>query len=121
FQADLIEALVGLGRLEQAANRLNELELQAHSHARPRLLAWVHRSRGLLLSARGDLTACLEELEAALTEHEALPVPFERGRTLLALGAAQRRGKRWGAARESLAAALATFDQLGAAVWAERA
>jgi DNA-binding CsgD family transcriptional regulator len=121
FQADLIEALVGLGRLEQAATRLDELELQAHSHARPRLLAWVHRSRGILLSARGDVSASVEELEAALTEHEALPVPFERGRTLLALGAAQRRAKRWGAARESLEAALATFDQLGAALWAERA
>ena len=50
-----------------------------------------------------------------------MPGPFERGRTLLALGAARRRANRRGAARESLGAALAIFEELGTPLWAEQA
>jgi DNA-binding NarL/FixJ family response regulator len=48
-------------------------------------------------------------------------VPFERGRTQLALGSLQRRAKQRGAAQASLGAALAGFEQLGARLWAEQA
>jgi DNA-binding NarL/FixJ family response regulator len=48
-------------------------------------------------------------------------MPFELGRTLLALGATQRRARQRRAARESLAEALTTFDGLGAPLWADRA
>jgi DNA-binding NarL/FixJ family response regulator len=48
-------------------------------------------------------------------------MPFERSRTLLALGTAQRRSRERRAARESLQQALAAFEQLGAAIWAARA
>jgi DNA-binding NarL/FixJ family response regulator len=48
-------------------------------------------------------------------------MPFERARTLLVLGSTQRRALRKRAARESLQEALAVFEQLGAALWAERA
>jgi DNA-binding NarL/FixJ family response regulator len=48
-------------------------------------------------------------------------MPFERARTLLALGLVQRRAKRKRAAREALEQALATFEQLGARLWAEKA
>jgi DNA-binding NarL/FixJ family response regulator len=47
--------------------------------------------------------------------------PFELARTLLALGTVQRRARRRRDARESLDRAIATFDLLGARVWAERA
>ena len=60
-------------------------------------------------------------LERALTVHDRLPQPFDRARTLLALGAIQRRTRKRGAARESLERALAIFDELGATLWAEKA
>jgi DNA-binding NarL/FixJ family response regulator len=49
-----------------------------------------------------------------------MPMPFERGRTLLALGAAQRQARERRAARETLQAALAEFERLGSARLAER-
>jgi hypothetical protein len=45
-------------------------------------------------------------------------MPFERARTLLALGSAQRRAKRKRAARQTLGEALGAFERLGAAIWA---
>ena len=53
--------------------------------------------------------------------HDAVPQPFDRARTLLALGSVQRRAKRRAEARATLEAALAVFEELGAALWAERA
>ena len=47
--------------------------------------------------------------------------PLDRGRTLLALGATQRRAKRRREARETLEEALGVFEGIGAALWAERA
>jgi DNA-binding NarL/FixJ family response regulator len=57
----------------------------------------------------------------ALEWHARVEVPLDRGRTLLALGAAQRRAKRRREARETLEEALAVFERIGAALWAERA
>ena len=48
-------------------------------------------------------------------------MPFERARTLLGLGAAQRRSKQKARARATLEQALAEFEQLGAALWAAQA
>ena len=47
--------------------------------------------------------------------------PFERGRTLLALGSVRRRAREKRAAREALEEASSTFDSLGARLWAARA
>ena len=48
-------------------------------------------------------------------------MPFERARTLLALGERLRRAKQRAEAREPLTAALDAFERLGARPWAERA
>jgi DNA-binding NarL/FixJ family response regulator len=63
----------------------------------------------------------LEALEHALAAHDRIEMPFERARTLLVLGQVQRRSKQKGPAREVLEAAVATFDELGAVLWAKRA
>ena len=47
--------------------------------------------------------------------------PFERARTLLALGTVQRRAQRKRAARDSLQQAAEIFDRLGARLWFEKA
>lgn len=49
-----------------------------------------------------------------------MPEPFEHARTLHILGRVERRARRWGSARAALVDALERFDQLGAALWAER-
>ncbi len=59
-------------------------------------------------------------LEIAVREHERLPQPFERARTLSALGMVQRRAKRKRPARDSLQEAVRLFDLLGASLWAAR-
>ena len=47
--------------------------------------------------------------------------PFGRARALLALGVLRRRARQKRPARETLEAALAGFEALGAAGWAEKA
>ena len=84
-------------------------------------LATSDRCRGLVLAARGDLPAALAALERAAAGHRRSAMPFELGRTLLALGVTQRRALRRRAARQSLAEALAIFDGLGAPLWADKA
>src|SRR5262249_30211238 len=116
-----IEALVAIGELDEAADLLAELEEWGRQMNADAELAAAARCRGLLCAARGDLAAAFEAFEQALREHEHLPTPFDRGRTLLALGALQRRTRQRGIARESLEAALALFEELGARLWAEKA
>jgi DNA-binding CsgD family transcriptional regulator len=116
-----LDALVELGQLDQAAVLAGELEARGRALDRPFALATAARARGLVLAARGDLDSALAELEGALVVHDRLGWPFERARTLLALGAVRRRGKQKRTARQSLEQALALFDGLGARLWSARA
>ena len=121
FVPDQIEALIAPSRLEEAEVLLNGLEHQASEVDRPSALAAAARCRGLLAAARGDLDRALVALEDALVQHERVSMPFEQGRTLLALGATRRRARMKRPAREALEQALAIFEQLGAQLWAEKA
>jgi ATP/maltotriose-dependent transcriptional regulator MalT len=117
---DTVEALVGVGRLDEAELIVPLLERRgsAPGGAWPRGLA--ARCRGLMLAARGDLSAAEEMLEHAVAAHRHLPVPMERARGLLLLGRVQHRRRKRLAARDTLEQALATFEDIGAALWAER-
>jgi len=121
FVPDEIEALIALGRLEDAEALLGGLERKAAAVDRASALAGAGRCRGLLAAARGDLDGALGSLENALAEHGRVSMPFEEARTLLALGATRRRARMKRAAREALERALAIFEQLGAGPWAEKA
>lgn len=116
-----IEALVELGELEKARRLLAELQDRLSWVESPWGKASAGRCEGLILAADGDLGAAFSALERALTVHEQLPQPFDLARTLLALGAVQRRTRKRGAARDVLERALAIFDDLGAALWTEKA
>jgi DNA-binding CsgD family transcriptional regulator len=85
------------------------------------VLATATRCRALLASAEGHVDAAIALFERAVAEHVAVGDSFGQARALLALGTAQRRGRQKRAAREAIATALAGFEELGAAVWAERA
>ena len=121
FLETAIEAFVGVGDLAAAAQLLDGLQERARRIDSPWERAIRARCRGLLRSAQGDHDGARAAFDEALREHEQLNLPFDRGRTLLALGALQRRLKQRRAARVSLEAALAVFEELGARLWAEKA
>jgi DNA-binding CsgD family transcriptional regulator len=114
-----IEALIHVGELSQAREYLEQYDERARASGSPWALATAARCRGLVAAANGELEAAREAFRRALAEHERTG-PFERGRTMLALGAFERRSKQKRAARDALEAALAIFDELGAGLWAER-
>jgi DNA-binding CsgD family transcriptional regulator len=118
---DAIEAHVAIGGLERAARLTEALGELGRKYDRPWALALSGRSRALIEAAAGDLDAAQSTAEQALVDHERLPMPFERARTLLVLGRIQRRRGERRAARESLALAIEMFDELGARPWAEHA
>ena len=76
---------------------------------------------GSIAAAEGRPDDALADLQEALVVHDDVPQPFDRARTLLALGTVQRRAKQRAEARRTLESALAVFEELGAALWAERA
>jgi DNA-binding CsgD family transcriptional regulator len=117
-----IAALAQSGDLD-AAERLVALYEEQVSSSRDALAAhpMLARSRGLILSLRGEHDLAIELLEHAVTGHDRLPLRLELGRSLLALGTAQRRDRRKLNARASLERAVAVFDELGALPWAARA
>ena len=118
---DAIEALVSLGRLDEAEALLGRLERQGRTLDRPWAIATAARGRGLLTAARGDLTGASLALEQALVEHRRVPQPFELARTLLVKGEVERRAKQKRAARSTLEQALGLFQSLGAPLWGQRA
>ena len=117
---DLLEALVAVGELDEAEEVLATWQGRANALDRAWALAILARCRGLLLAARGDFEGAFASFEQAVTEHARTTDPFQRARTLLALGRTERRAKRRGAARETLEEALAEFERLGAPLWAEQ-
>jgi DNA-binding CsgD family transcriptional regulator len=121
FLADAAEALIHLDRLDDAQRLIEMLEANGRRLDRPWMLALGARCRAMLQAGHGDVSAAAETAETALTEHERLPMPFERARTQLLLGQLQRRQRRRDAATSTLQEALHMFDRLGTTLWSERA
>ena len=121
FLPDAVEALVQLRRLAEAQPLVEALERNGQRLDRAWMRAVGARGRSMLLAARGDLDAACSTAQRAMTEHEGLPMPFERARTLLLLGQLQRRQRRKEAASESLQEAFDTFEKLAVPLWADRA
>jgi DNA-binding CsgD family transcriptional regulator len=121
YATDRVEALVELGRVDEAAELLDWYEANAERLGRRSALAASWRCRGLLAAAARRIDDALDAFGRALAEHDAVLLPFDRARTLLALGATLRRAKRKADARRALEEAIAAFDSLGAAAFAARA
>jgi DNA-binding CsgD family transcriptional regulator len=117
---DAIEALLAVERLDDAAPLVDALASRAMRSKRPWPQATAARCHGLLDAAAGRLTEAETALTTAVEHHHRLPQPFERARTLLALGTVQRRTKQKRTARASLHEALRLFETLGATQWAVR-
>jgi DNA-binding CsgD family transcriptional regulator len=121
WTADYAEALLELGRVDEAVRVVDRWEADASRLARDRVLAHVTRCRGLVAAARGAVDEAVALLEHAVERHDEAGDAFGRARALLALGVVRRRARQKRAARDAISAALAVFEQLGAATWIEKA
>jgi DNA-binding CsgD family transcriptional regulator len=118
---DAVEALVAVGRIDDAESVLAVWEAAGERLRRPRVQATSARCRALLSAAKGDLGSALEHAEAAAELHRGVQLPFDAARTLIVLGSIQRRTKQKAAARDSLEKAVESLEAMGARPWAERA
>jgi DNA-binding CsgD family transcriptional regulator len=121
FLPDAIEALIGVGRLTDAEPLIERLQRNGARLDRPWMLATGARCRAMLLAARGEVGAAIGVAQQAMTEHERLPMPFERARTGLLVGQLHRRQRQKNAAATTLREALVVFEDLGTPLWAQRA
>ena len=117
-EPDHVEALVALGRLDDARRVLDHLEWRGRTLPRSWIDAGLPRARALVLAAEGDPVAALAVIAAA---PEIRGLPFELARMLLVRGQIERRANRRLAARGSLTEALAVFERLGSPPWIARA
>jgi DNA-binding CsgD family transcriptional regulator len=121
YLPEAIEAMIGLGRLDDAEPLIDTLERNGRRLDRAWMLTAALRCRAMLLAARSDLAAAIGMAELAMTEHQRLSMPFERARTQLLLGQLQRRQRQREASSATLREALRTFEDLGTQLWADRA
>jgi DNA-binding CsgD family transcriptional regulator len=119
--ADHVEALLELGRVDDAVRVLDAWEADAKRLERRWALAHATRCRGLVAAAQGAVEDAASLLERATKEHEAVGDRFGRARALLALGVVRRRERQKRGSRDAIEAALDEFEGLGAATWIEKA
>ena len=120
FMPDAVEAMVALGRLEEAARLVEVMEAHGAESDRPWIMAVGSRCRSMLHAAAGELGEAEATLQRAMVHHERLPMPFEKARTQLFLGQVLRRQRKKNAAATTLREALTTFRDLGMPLWANR-
>ncbi|GAA1971751.1 AAA family ATPase [Catenulispora subtropica] len=112
---DVVEALVRLGRRDDAQPGVQRLERWAARIRQPSVDALVSRCRALISEEPEQL------YREALDRHRADSRPFDHARTALLYGEWLRRSRRKADARPHLACALGMFESLGARPWADRA
>jgi DNA-binding CsgD family transcriptional regulator len=118
---DAVAALISLGRLDEAARWIDELDVSTRTNHLPWSTALAGRCHGLWRAAHGDLPGALELVEAALVDHRRLPMPFEQARTGMIFAQLLRRSGRRGDARREFEAARDVFVRLGTPIQAGQA
>ena len=121
FLPDAIEALIELGRVDDAEPLVGVLEKNGRQRDRTWMRAVGARCRGMVAAARGDMETAVAAVQSAMSEHDQLPMPFERARTQLLLGQLARRRRQKDAAALAVRDALTAFEELGTPLWAKRA
>jgi DNA-binding CsgD family transcriptional regulator len=118
---DAAEAFVAVGDYGAATTTVRRWRARATALDRAAAGPGGDRCVGLLSVALGDPERGLLLLERAVARGRRLPEPFELGRSLLALGTAQRQARQKRTAATTLGEALELFERLPAPLWATRA
>jgi len=118
---DLVEAWVEMGELDEAQSVTSRLRGLSARQDHPWGLATAKRCAGVVGLATEYRAGAAHGLDQAVLAYERLGLRFDAARTLLALGRAQRRHRKWGAARRSLELAEVAFADLGSPGWVDEA
>ncbi|MFB8174698.1 AAA family ATPase [Streptomyces sp. NPDC055966] len=121
WYGDLAEALVVLGETEAAGTVLGEARARVPGDAPGSVLAALERAEGLREAGLGRAREGALRLRTAVDRLRRLDLPVDMVRTLIALGAVERRARRRNAARLALGEALRIATRIGAAPLAARA
>ena len=118
---DLVEALIALGRLTEAAAVTSRLRDLAGRQHHPWGLATADRCAAAIALASGYDDDAAARLAAAASALGELGLAFDRARALLWLGLAARRVRKRAVARRYLETAATIFADAGSDGWAKHA
>ena len=121
IDADLVEALVGAGRLAEAEEALVEFGARSTTAGLPWSVVAHARAGAVLRLARDDAAGALAALDEVAAQSAALPLPVERARVDLVRGSALRRLRRIREARAALGRAVEVFAAAPTPPWEARA
>jgi DNA-binding CsgD family transcriptional regulator len=117
---DLVEALVEADNLAGAGRVADELTDLARTQDHPWALAGARRCVAMAELARGGYSeASARAIEQSAASYRKLGLAFDEARTLLMLGRALRRARKWGAARDVLQRAIEGFEAIGSPGWSD--
>ena len=119
--ADLVEALVWLGRTAEASTVTSRLRDLAEGQEHPWALATARRCAAVIRLGTGYDEQAAVQLTAAAASFGDLGLHFDQARSLLWLGREERRAGKRSMARRVLETAMSKFDGLGADGWAGQA
>ncbi len=121
YLPDLVEGLVALDRLDDAAATLEPFEQAARRLDRRWAIGAAARCRALLLATTGPADCARDAAAESVATLRDADLPLDLGRGLLVLGTIERRERRKSAAAEAIGEAIAIFEEIGAELWAEQA
>jgi len=113
IDADLAEAYVTLGRLDEARKIASWLRELGSRQSRPALAGDAARIDALALAQQGELDAAAELARIAVAAHDASPLRAELARSLLVLGRIERRRRARRESRTALRRALELATECG--------
>jgi DNA-binding CsgD family transcriptional regulator len=118
---DLVEALVLTGDTERALEVTEYLQHAAADQAHPWAEVTSNRCLAMVSLAHGYDESAAKALRVAAEDYLAMGLVFDAARSLLTLGRVERRFKKQGAARQTLAESAALFDRYGCTGWGDHA
>ena len=121
WHGDLAGGLAALGEHAEAAEILSAARSAARRLGAARgVTGYLDRATAVVLSESGHADSAVVLSAAAALHFEQLHQPIEQAHALLVQGGAERRRRRYAAARVAIGAALAIFLQAEAKPWAEQ-
>lgn len=121
WYGDLAEALVMLGEADAAADVVRDAYARMPDEVPGSVLAGLERAEGLREASVGRAKEGAARLMSSADRLRRLALPVDLVRTLIALGAVERRARHRTAARAALAEALEIAERAGATPLAARA